>query len=117
MHRRAKMSPADRAKQFMPFAALKGFEKALREREKIRVPKIILSEERRNELDIICQQIHRGTIITVIYFCNEEYLKISGLVARFDTIDRILQVVNTQISFDDILDIEIVGCLTNSDRL
>lgn len=28
-----KMSPADRAKQFMPFAALKGYEEALRKKE------------------------------------------------------------------------------------
>lgn len=27
------MSPAERAKQFMPFAALKGYEEALREKE------------------------------------------------------------------------------------
>ena len=30
---RPKMSPADRAKQFMPFAALKGYEEALRKKE------------------------------------------------------------------------------------
>lgn len=29
----AKMSPEDRAKQFMPFAALKGYEEALRRAE------------------------------------------------------------------------------------
>lgn len=34
MGNRPKMSPADRAKQFMPFAALKGYEEALREKEK-----------------------------------------------------------------------------------
>ena len=28
------MSPADRAKQFMPFAALKGYEEALRKKER-----------------------------------------------------------------------------------
>ena len=33
MGNRPKMSPADRAKQFMPFAALKGYEEALREKE------------------------------------------------------------------------------------
>ena len=32
--RLAKMSPADRAKQFAPFAALKGYEEALRAMEK-----------------------------------------------------------------------------------
>ena len=43
--RRGKMSPAERAKQFMPFAALKGYEEALRQKEKIVVEKIELSEE------------------------------------------------------------------------
>lgn len=33
-HLRAKMDPADRAKQFMPFDALKGFREALKEKER-----------------------------------------------------------------------------------
>lgn len=33
-HLRAKMDPADRAKQFMPFDALKGFREALEEKER-----------------------------------------------------------------------------------
>ncbi len=36
---RQKMSREDRAKQFMPFAALKGYEEALRAKEHIVVPK------------------------------------------------------------------------------
>jgi len=39
------MSREDRAKQFMPFAALKGYEEALRAKEKIVVPKVELSED------------------------------------------------------------------------
>ena len=42
------MSRQDRAKQFMPFAALKGYEEALRKKEKITVPKAELSEERQS---------------------------------------------------------------------
>lgn len=42
---RSKMSREDRAKQFMPFAALKGYEEALRAKEKIVVPKVELSED------------------------------------------------------------------------
>ena len=48
---RAKMDRAERAKQFMPFAALKGYEEALREKEKIVVPRIELSEEMKEELE------------------------------------------------------------------
>lgn len=48
---RGKMDRSERAKQFMPFAALKGFEELLAEKEKMIVPKIELSEERKAELD------------------------------------------------------------------
>lgn len=42
---RHKMSREERAKQFMPFAALKGHMEALRAREQIVVPREELSEE------------------------------------------------------------------------
>ena len=48
---RGKMERSERAKQFMPFAALKGFEELLAEKEKMIVQKIELSEERKAELD------------------------------------------------------------------
>ena len=51
MVNRVKMSREERAKQFMPFAALKGYEEALREKEKVMVPKVELSEEREAELN------------------------------------------------------------------
>ena len=97
----------NRAKQFVPFAALKGYEEALREKEKIVVPKIELSEERKEELDVIFKQIHKKDIISVVYFYNDEYIKIEGMVSRLDTNARILQIVNTKIPFDDIYDVEI----------
>ena len=45
------MDRADRVKQFMPFAALKGYEEAIREREHIIIERSELSEERLDELD------------------------------------------------------------------
>ena len=45
MANRPKMSREERAKQFMPFAALKGYPEALREKEKIVVPRAEVSEE------------------------------------------------------------------------
>lgn len=51
MEHRGRMNREDRAKQFMPFAALKGYPEALRKKEKIVVPKIELPEEYQEELD------------------------------------------------------------------
>ena len=45
--RRHPMDVGRRAKQFAPFAALKGFEDAVREKEIIYEPRRILSEERK----------------------------------------------------------------------
>ena len=102
---RMKMDPAERAKQFMPFAALKGYEEALRGKEKIVVPKTELTEERLEQLDYKLRQVHKNDMVTVVYFCKGEYLKITGMVSRLDVTARILRVVNTRISFDDLYDI------------
>lgn len=95
----------NRAKQFVPFAALKGYEEALRAKEKIVVEKIELSEEKKAELDYKLHQIQKNDIITVVYFYKDEYLKIEGMVSRLDTDARILKIVNTKIPFEDIYEL------------
>lgn len=104
---RAKMSREERAKQFMPFAALKGYEEALREKEKVMVSKAELSEERAAELNQQLHEIKKKDILTVVYFSKEVYLQLHGMVSWLDMDARILKVVNTKISFDDIYDIQI----------
>ena len=96
----------NRAKQFVPFAAVKGFEEALRAKERIIVEKIELSEERKAELNFKLHQIKKNDIIKVIYFDKDEYVKIEGMVSRLDKDARVLQIVNTKILFDNIYDIE-----------
>lgn len=102
---RPKMTVADRAKQFAPFAALTGLEKALAAREKIIVEKPILSEDSLSELDAKMSRLSLGSITEVIYYSRGECLKIKGIVAKVEHTSRILQIVNTRIPFDDILDI------------
>lgn len=105
-----KMSREERAKQFMPFAALKGYPDALKKKEKVVVPKIELSPEYQEELDRKLRQVQKNDIITVVYFSKDEYLQLTGMVSRIDATARILKIVNTKISFEDIYDIsEIEG--------
>ncbi len=101
----SKMSREERAKQFMPFAALKGYPEALKKKERIVVPKRELSEEYQKELDQKLRQVHKNDIITAIYFASHEYLKLTGMVSRIDETARLLKIVNTKISFDDLYDI------------
>lgn len=102
-----RMSREDRAKQFMPFAALKGYPDALRKKEKIVVPKVELSEEYEEELDRKLHQVHKSDIITVVYFSKNSYLKLTGMVSRIDETARVLKIVNTKIAFEDIFQIEL----------
>ena len=102
-----KMPIDERAKQFMPFAALRGLPDALAAKEKVLVPKVELSPEMEEELDRRMHLLTKGKMATVIYFQKGEYIKITGLVARIDETSRLLQIVNTKIQFEDILQIEI----------
>lgn len=103
-----KMSREERAKQFMPFAALKGYELALQEKERIVVPKMELSEDYKEQLDHIMHRVAKNDMVSVIYFYKGEYLKVTGMVSRKDESARLLKIVNTNIPFSDIYEVEIV---------
>ena len=95
----------NRAKQFIPFSALKGYEEALRAKEKVVVPKMELSDEKKEELNRKLQQVQKNDIIPVVYFHQNEYLQMEGMVSKMDKDARILKVVNTKIAFGDIYDL------------
>lgn len=107
MVNRPRMSREERAKQFMPFAALKGYPEALRKKEKIIVPKAEVSEEYAEELNRKLQMVKKNNMVTIIYFHEGEYLKKTGMVSRVDETARVLKIVNVKILFDDIYDIVI----------
>lgn len=102
---RAKMDRAERAKQFMPFDALKGFREALEEKERIVVPKRELSEEQKEELDLKMRQVRKGDIITVEYFHDGEYVQVTGRVSGIDEVGRVIKIVNTKIEMEDIVEV------------
>ncbi len=103
------MSPAERAKQFMPFAAVKGLNAALRRKEQemgLVSPKF-LADEAAAELDAKLRQLQKGSLVAVTYFVNGQYLQNSGQV--LDKIHRCLLLSGVrplQIAFDDIIDIK-----------
>lgn len=96
------MCRQDRAKQFMPFAALKGYTEALRRKEKILVPRKELAPDYQEELDREFKKIRKNDMISVIYFCHGEYRKVTGLVSKIDKNKRKLTIVHTEIPLDDL---------------
>lgn len=71
--KRYPMAVERRAKQFAPFAALKGFEETIREKEFIYEMKRVLPEEKKNDLDMKLKILKPGMEIQAEYF--EENVK------------------------------------------
>lgn len=99
------MPIADRAKQFLPFAAVKGLPEALAKKEKVAIAKVEVSEELAMALDEKMQHIHVGTTVTVTYFDGDVYIHLTGAVIGIDIVFRTLQVKESIIALDDILDL------------
>lgn len=98
----SKMSKENRAKQFMPFAALKGHMEALKRREKIVVPRKELSESYQEELDWTLRQLQVKDVATVIYYHKGEYIRVTGMVSKIDRTARFLKIVDKKIFFDSL---------------
>ena len=68
-----------RAKQFLPFDALKGLQEALREKEIEHEEKIELSEEILAELNNNFNKIEIGSKVRIKFYKNMKYIEISRI--------------------------------------
>ena len=111
------MSLADRAAQFSPFAALTGYEDAIKEAGRIVDEKIELSEEEKEEinrqLNYLNEHKKDNIQITITYFLKDtkknggSYRQITSNLKRLDEIEKtILLADNTILRIDDIRKIQ-----------
>ena len=98
------MPASQRAKQFAPFDAVVGLRQALKEKEKIRIPKKELSEDAIEEINRKLKRLEIGRTITVIWydFLEENYSKTTNKITKINTQNKSLELENTLIFFDDI---------------
>lgn len=102
------MNRENRAKQFLPFDALKGLQETLREKEIEQEEKIELAEERLTELENEFNRIEKGINVNIKYYKNKQYINISGIVTNIDYVRKKIQINNSEnISICDILNISI----------
>ena len=115
-----KMSISERAAQFMPFAALTGYEDLIRESSRITQRRIELSEtemeELKNNLEILHEHEKEKPMIKVMYFLHDlkknggSYQTVEKHLHRIDDIERkIIFKDRTTIQFDDIISVEYEG--------
>ena len=100
---------ADRARQFMPFAALRGYYELVGEKEKVVEPRRPLSEGEARELTQTLAGLTRGTVVRCTYYEDDGYRTITGAASQIDMIYHDLWVVRTRIPFDEICALEALG--------
>jgi len=111
---RKPMSLYNRAAQFAPFAALTGYDDAIKETSRITEQRIELSEELKNMLNqkikLISENIKLQPKVSITYFVPDNkksggvYKTISGNVRRIDEIEKYLLFTNKlKVYFYDII--------------
>lgn len=114
---RPHMSMIDRAAQFSPFAALTGYDAAVKETARLAEQKIELDEYEKVALDqrILLLQDHLKDFpeVTITYFVPDErkdggkYVSITGAVKKIDTYEKqIVLLDKSKIPIENILNMD-----------
>ena len=114
---RPQMPMSDRAAQFAPFAALTGYDAAIKETGRLTDEKIEMDEEALNILNmkfqILARSLDDEPEVTFTYFKPDErkaggaYIEVTGTVKKVDDFERLIVMQNgTKMPMDDILNIE-----------
>ena len=98
-----KMKRSERAKQFLPFDSLKGFYDLVHQEEKIITPRRILTDDELAILSYQYQQLAVGKMVTIEHYVVDGYVKTEGMIAKIDEVYHTITIVNTVISFADIV--------------
>ena len=113
---RPQMPMSDRAAQFAPFAALTGYDSAIKETGRLTDERIELDEEALTALDrkyqLLMDTLDDAPEVTIIYFQPDErkaggqYVSATGTVKKVDTFGRrILLQDGTRIPLDSVFDL------------
>ena len=114
---RQQMPMSDRAAQFAPFAALTGYDSAIKETGRLTDEKIELDEETLTVLDrkyqLLMDALDEAPEIEITYFKPDErkaggkYVSATGTVKKVDDFERRITMQDgTKIPMDDVLSID-----------
>lgn len=117
---RPQMSTMDRAAQFSPFAALTGYDAAIKETARLTDQKIDLDdyekEEINDKIQLITEHLGEDFEVVITYFQPDSrkaggaYVDAVGIVKKIDEYDRVIILQDgKKIPIDDILDIDMSG--------
>ena len=113
---RKRMSIHDRAAQFSPFAAVTGYDGAIKETARLTDQRIKLDESEKTilneKLKIIQKNLERQQEIEIVFFEPDEqkdggiYTLVRGIVKKMDTYERVVIMQDdSKIQIEEIIDI------------
>lgn len=98
----------DRARQFMPFAALRGYYDLVREKEAAPEPRRPLTEEEARVLNECLASLTRGAVVRCSFYEKEAYCTVTGAVSQVDMIYHDLWIIRKRIPFAEICALEVL---------
>lgn len=112
-----RMPIADRAAQFAPFAALTGYDDAVKEAARLTEKKRELDEDQKAQLDLrlrlLLNQLPEMPYISLTYFLPDEkkdggiYVTVHGRLHKYDSLQKVIVLENgNRIPIENICDIE-----------
>lgn len=107
-----RMSRLQRAKQFMPFAALKGFEALLAAVARPKESRVELSEDQIEEVNKVLQIVRGGDWVRIVHYDKHKYTELIGPVEVINKRLQLLVVQGVEISFRDIKAINLYDMTT-----
>ncbi len=104
---RPQMALEERAKQFSPFAALKGYEEAIASKQRIKEDEVLLTDYSKALLDEKLKTLAKGMQTDIEYFDRDERVsrRIQGKLTRISPQTMSLQIDGISIAFEDIIEI------------
>lgn len=105
------MTREQRAKQFMPFDAMKGLQQALRDREErhARVERHEIPEEQQRQNEAVIRKLRKGSAVRIECYRNFHDVTLQGSITAINIPRHFLVVGEENIFFDDIYRIEQTG--------
>lgn len=103
------MTRKERAKQFMPFDAMKGLKEALRQREErhSRTPKREISPEDEEHISKVLSDVRKGMRVLAEFWYAFHDVSLEGTVTAINYTYKFLKLDDRKINFDDIYKISI----------
>ncbi len=97
------------AKQYIPFAALRGYDELLKSAQSEPERRRELSEDEAELLSRRMNMAEKGKTVSVTYYKKDRYVTVKDAVKTVDRQGRVLVLEKISIPMDDIIDMDIEG--------